>query len=174
MNIVDMIIIAIVCLGMIRGIFRGLSSELASIIGIFAGFYGAYLFHPRLAAFFPQAVPDCPAHIAAFAVIFCGVLVLVGLLGKLIRFVLGITLLGWLDRLLGAGFGAAKGALLAGVVLFAMTHFYQAAPATVERSFLGRYVDVASDAMADVVSSRWHIHLKSKAEELRKQWEFHG
>ncbi len=171
MNVVDMIIVGVVCLGMIRGIFRGLSNELASIIGVLAGFYGAYLFYPRLASRLPEMIPAGPAaDIIAFAAIFCLVLLLVNLLGKMVRFVLGITMLGWLDRLLGAGFGAAKGVLIAAVALFMISRFYQSPVPVVRESVLSSYVAVASDTMAEAVSSQWHQTLKSKITELRKNW----
>ncbi len=171
MNVIDMVIVAIVCVCMIRGVFRGLSSELASIMGVVSGFYGAYLFYPGLAALLPERLPAGSfTDLIAFAAVFCLVLLLVDLLGRLIRFALGITMMGWLDRLLGAGFGAVKGALVAAVVLFMATHFYQSSVPVVRESMLSGYVTAASDTMAEAVSSRWHQRLKSRIMELRKNW----
>ncbi|PIV05842.1 MAG: colicin V production protein, partial [Syntrophobacterales bacterium CG03_land_8_20_14_0_80_58_14] len=61
------------------------------------------------------------ADMAGFALVFCGVVIAVALIGVLIRYVLGITMMGWLDRLLGGLFGAAKGALSVVAFLFFVT-----------------------------------------------------
>ncbi len=55
---------------------------------------------------------------AAFALIFCGIVIVMGLLGALVRYALGITMMGWIDRLLGALFGAVKGTIVIAVLIF--------------------------------------------------------
>ena len=49
MNLLDMLIIVILCFCMIRGIFRGLVNELFAIIGVLAGFYTAYTYYLKIA-----------------------------------------------------------------------------------------------------------------------------
>ena len=46
MNPFDILMLIILAYGLIRGIFRGLVRELASIIGVLGGFYAAYSYYP--------------------------------------------------------------------------------------------------------------------------------
>jgi membrane protein required for colicin V production len=167
MNMMDMIIIAVISFLTVRGIFRGLTRELASIVGLIAGFYGAFMFYPRIVLFFPDKIKSgAYADILGFAVIFCGVVLAVHLLGVLIRFLLGITMLGWVDRLLGAGFGAVKGALFLGVIFFAIARFVQPAPSVIKESMLYGYVVTATEAMTGVVPDALPDTIKSKIKGL--------
>ncbi len=171
MNIIDMVIISFVCICLIRGAFRGLSRELASIIGVMCGFYGAFLFYSQAAKKFPALVPKGPiADMAAFALIFCGVVIVMGLLGTLVRYILGITMMGWIDRLLGALFGAVKGVLVMAVLIFFLTGVGKARIPETKGSMLYGYATVITDSMADVVSTRFYSSFYSKIKEINKKW----
>jgi membrane protein required for colicin V production len=169
MNIIDMIILAVICCFLIRGIFRGLTRELASIVGVIAGFYAAFIFSPEAVKLLPAKIAAGPyAGILGFVSVFCGVVLFIHLLGWLIRKLLGVILLGWLDRVLGAGFGAVKGALVLVVVFFVVTRFVQPESPVWKQSQLYPYGAKAAEAMAGVVSDRLPAPLKSKIERLQK------
>ncbi len=172
MNIIDMIIIAIICFSMIRGIFRGISSEISSIIAVAGGFYGAYLFHPQLADRLPRPAALAQySEIIAFALIFCAVFVAVSLLGVLIKYALDITMLGWFDRLLGAGFGALKGALAVSVLLFFLVAVTGHTPTGVKQSLLGDYAVKITQYMTRAMSQKNYQAVQFKFEELQQIWE---
>ncbi|MDY6824699.1 MAG: CvpA family protein [Thermodesulfobacteriota bacterium] len=155
MNIIDMVIIAVLCFTTIRGIFRGLSSELASIIGLLGAFYAAFLFYPRVVAMLPEHIPRGTfADIVGFTLIFLSVFIMISVLGLLIKFALCITMLGWIDRILGAAFGALKGIIFVSVLLFIITSLGSSSIPAVERSVLCGYAAIFSDAMADAVPER--------------------
>jgi membrane protein required for colicin V production len=171
MNIFDMVMIAVVCVCLIRGLFRGLSRELASILGILGGFYGAYLFYPHAARRLPAIIPrGAFADLAGFALVFCGIVIAVALVGVLIRYIMGITMMGWLDRLLGGMFGALKGALFVVVLLFFVTSVGGSSLPYAKGSRLYGYVAAMADSMADVVSKGLYKGLYSKVQEIKKQW----
>ncbi len=175
MNMMDMIVVAVLCFYMIRGIFRGLSSELASIIGVIAGFYGAFLFYPRVVELLPAKIAaGVYADILGFAIIFCGVFLFIHLLGVLIRFALGITMLSWVDRLLGAGFGIFKGALFLGVVFFIFARFIQPTAPVMQESILYGYATTAAEAVADRNFYDLPATIKSKIEGLETSWKKRG
>lgn len=172
MNIIDIIIIVVTGTFVVRGIFRGLTRELASIIGVVAGFYGALMFSSRVAKLFPDRIAGSAfADVLGFAVVFCGILVAVHLIAYLIRWALGLTMLSWVDRLLGAGFGALKSALLLGVVFFVVTRFVQPATPTMKQSLLYGYVMTATEAMAGVVSSGLPDKISSNVKKVRDSWK---
>lgn len=172
MNSIDMIIIAVLCFFMVRGIFRGLTRELAAIVGLIAGFYGAFLFYPAIVKFLPDKIATgAYANILGFAVIFCGVFLAVHLLGALIRFVLGITMLSWVDRLLGAVFGAVKGVLFLMVVFFVITRFVQPTAPVIKESLLYGYATKATAAMTGIVSDEFPGEIKSKVKRAQSIWK---
>jgi len=108
MNPFDMLIIIIVSFCLIRGLFRGLIKEISSIIAVLGGFYAAFTYYPILASL-PLLSKWIHNHaylnIISFMAIFILIFIVISLLGALIKFLLKITFLGWLDRLGGAGFG---------------------------------------------------------------------
>jgi len=172
MNIIDTIIVVVTCFFVIRGIFRGLTRELASIVGVIAGLYGALLFSPRVVKLFPAKIAaSAYADILGFAVIFCGVIIVVHLAAALIRFALGITMLTWVDRLLGAGFGALKSALLLGVVFFVMTKYVHLERPVMKESKLYGHMVTTIEAMAGVVPKEMPATMNTKIKRLQQVWE---
>ena len=122
MNILDNILALVVAFFMLRGLFRGLVSELASIVGLLLGLYMARTYRD-LAMPLVQRVMDDPQYnaIAAYAVVFVGTLLAVGMLAAVLRRFLRLVMLSFADHLFGGVIGFAKGALLAAAGLVALT-----------------------------------------------------
>jgi membrane protein required for colicin V production len=173
-NIIDMIIVVVTAVFVIRGIFRGLTRELASIVGVVAGFYGALAFSSRAVKLFPEKIAvGTYADVLGFAVVFCGILIAVHVVAFLIRWALGLTMLSWVDRMLGAGFGALKSALVLSVVFFVITRFVHPATPAMKGSVLYGYVTMATEAMAGVVSSGIPDKISSEIKKVRGTLESH-
>ncbi|MCP3873660.1 MAG: CvpA family protein, partial [Desulfobacteraceae bacterium] len=51
MNVFDIAIIVIISFCLIRGLFKGLIGEISGIVGVVAGFYGAYTYYPMVTAY---------------------------------------------------------------------------------------------------------------------------
>lgn len=95
------------------GVWRGLVREIVSLLGWLVAFLAASLFAGPLSVHLPDAIPTPELRaIAAFAGIFVAALVVTSLLGLVLSHMVKAVGLGGLDRLLGAFFGAARGALL--------------------------------------------------------------
>lgn len=110
MTVFDYIVMSMIALSVIIGGWRGVVYEVLSLLGWMVAYFVARLFAHSLAPHMPAALgSDATQTAAAFAALFLGVLVVSGvvsiLLSKLVKFV-G---LGWLDSLLGALFGLARG-----------------------------------------------------------------
>ena len=63
------------------------------------------------------------ANIVAFALIVVGVSLAIGIIASILRTVLGLLFLGWLDHLLGAVLGLVQMAMLMAVIIFVATLF---------------------------------------------------
>jgi membrane protein required for colicin V production len=132
MNGFDLVVLVIVLFCMIRGLFKGLIREVSGIVAVIAGFYGAFTYYGNLSDHlaFLISTPEI-RHLASFGILFCGILVVVGLMAALIRRLLHLVFLGWVDRTFGLIFGTAKGALIVSVLFVMLTAFVPTGTASV-------------------------------------------
>ncbi len=119
MNIFDIIIAAILLFGFIRGLMKGFFVELASLVSLVAGVYGAIHFSYFAGDFLKDKVEWDEKYISiiAFAVTFIVIVILISLLGKLFTKIADFAALGILNKLLGGVFGALKLGLIVSVLL---------------------------------------------------------
>jgi membrane protein required for colicin V production len=120
LNWID-VIIAVVLLGFaVRGFMRGFLRELLSLVGLFLGLWIALLKFVPLGEWvqhkFPLTEP-LPFHIA-FLAIFLSVASIAGIVGYLLHRAAKGLLMGWLDAMVGLGFGSIKGVMICTVLLF--------------------------------------------------------
>ena len=172
MNPLDIIIIVILAFALIRGIFRGLVKELSSIVGVIAGFYAAYSYYPLIADYLTGWISNSGyRNILAFLIIFCSVLIIVGILGLLIKYVLKIASLGWFDRTCGAIFGLIKGVLIVSVVILMLTTFLPKGAPFIRNSILSPHVMLISEKMIKMVPPEMKKEFFDKFKELKKGWK---
>ena len=171
MNAFDIIVVVILGYSLIRGLFRGLVKELASIIGVLGGFFAAYSFYSAGASYLSRLVSN-PAYrnILAFLIIFSAVVILVNVLAIIIKYLLKIVFLGWLDRLGGFGFGVVKGVLIVSVIFLALTAFLPKGTPLIRDSLTAPYISVISEKLAILVSSEIKSEFSAKLEALKKVW----
>jgi membrane protein required for colicin V production len=124
MTWLDYAVIGVFAVSLTVGAWRGLVREVVSILGWVIAFLSANLFAGPLGAAMPQAIPTPELRVAAaFVAVFAGALLVTTLAGLLISKIVNAVGLGGLDRLLGALFGLARGALivLAAILLAGLT-----------------------------------------------------
>lgn len=128
MTVFDISFLAIVAALTLRGLCRGFMLEWASVAGLIAGYLVAMTYADVLAQWLVSETNLHPstAKYAGFLVILLLTYVLVAALAKLLTKLLKLILLGWINRLLGAISGAAKGLLLSGVLLLAGQSLHEA------------------------------------------------
>jgi membrane protein required for colicin V production len=172
MNAFDILVAVVLGYSLIRGLFRGLVKELASIIGVFGGFFAAYSYY-AVAARYLTGVVSNPAYrnIMAFLIIFCIVLVIVNVIAMVLKYLLKIVFLGWLDRLGGVVFGLAKGVLIVSVLFLMLTAFLPKGTSLIKDSAAGPYVSMVSEQLAVVVTIEIKRDFAAKLEELKKEWK---
>jgi len=115
MNLLDLGILVLLGLVTVRGYFRGLFQELAVLVGLAGGVVAAAHLYMQLAALLARWITDPQyARIVAFAVILVTVYWLTRLLAHYFQRLLYHLYLDFFERLLGAAFALAKGALIIG------------------------------------------------------------
>jgi membrane protein required for colicin V production len=118
-NEADWAIIVLLGLSMLLSLWRGFIREAASLAGWIAAFIIANTFVGEMASLLSQWIVNVTGrYVAAYAMLFAGTLVLVGVLGKLGTQVVRATGLSLLDRLLGTAFGFARGIIIVLVLVY--------------------------------------------------------
>ncbi|MDV7186417.1 CvpA family protein [Lutibacter sp. TH_r2] len=119
MSTFDIIIAAILVFGFIRGLLKGLFVEVASLISLIAGIYGAIHFSYFVGEFLAKKVDWDEKYITivSFAITFAIIVLIIALLGKLFTKIADFAALGFLNKLLGGVFGALKLALILSIIL---------------------------------------------------------
>jgi len=172
MNPFDILIVVIFGFCLIRGFFRGFIKEMSSIIGVLGGFYAAYTYYMELAKPLSGWVSDKSyLYIVSFLIVFCGVFLIISILGIVVKYILNIAFWGWIDRICGAGFGIIKAALIVSVLLIALTTFLPRKAPIVKDSMLSLHVSFISEKMAKVIPKDMKHQFVSKIEELKKAWK---
>jgi membrane protein required for colicin V production len=109
-------------------------------------------------------------NILSFLLIFCGVFIIISVLGVVIKYLLNIAFLGWADRICGAGFGLMKGVLIVSVVLITLTAFLPKGSPLIKKSHLAPHVTMVSETMAKVTSEDMKNQFADKMSELKDVW----
>lgn len=119
MNTFDIIIAALLLFGFIRGLFKGLFVEVASLVSLVAGVYGAIHFSNFIGDFLKQYVSweEKYRTLVSFALTFAIIVLVIALLGKIFTKIADFASLGLLNKFLGGAFGALKIGLILSVVL---------------------------------------------------------
>jgi membrane protein required for colicin V production len=172
MNTFDVIVVVILAYSLLRGLFRGLLKEAASVAGVLGGFFLAYGFYATAAGYLTGLVSN-PAYrnILAFLAIFCLVVIAVNVVAVIVKYLMRIVFLGWLDRLGGFVFGAAKGVLIVSVIFLALTAFLPKGTPLIRDSATAPFVAVVAENLAALISSDIKSEFTSKLDALKKGWD---
>jgi len=172
MNPFDVLVVTILTYGLIRGIFRGLVREISSIVGVLGGFYAAYTYYPHVARLISPWISDVAyLNIVSYMIVFSVVVIVVGILAVVIKYLLNIAYLGWVDRVCGALFGLLKGGLVVCVVFIVLTAFLPKGAPVIKNATLSPHISMVSEVMAKVISKEMKENFIIKLKEFRKSWQ---
>ena len=120
MNTFDIILLIFLLYGFIRGLFKGLFVEVASLLALILGIYGAIHFSDFTGTYLNEALNWNKKYItiASFVLTFILIVIAITLLGKFFTKIADFASLGLLNKLFGGIFGLLKMALFLSVVLF--------------------------------------------------------
>lgn len=110
---VDWALAGLLALSIVVGLWRGLVFEVLSLVGWVAAYVAAQVLGSTVAPMLPLGSPGSALNQgAAFALVFVLALIVWALASRLLRLVIHATPLQVVDRVLGAGFGLLRGAVL--------------------------------------------------------------
>ncbi|WP_250433446.1 CvpA family protein [Hanstruepera flava] len=119
MAIIDIVLLALLGFGLIRGFFKGFFVEVASLVALIAGIYGAIHFSYYVADLLIEHVDwsEKTINITAFAITFIIIVLVIALAGKALTKLADFAALGFLNKLLGGIFGMLKIGLILSILL---------------------------------------------------------
>ena len=119
MGILDIVLGLLLIYGLYKGLKNGLFVEIASIIALVAGLYGAIHFSYIAGDYLSRNMEwnERYINIASFIITFIIIVLVVQLAGKFLTKIADFAMLGLLNKLAGAIFGALKVAVILGALL---------------------------------------------------------
>jgi membrane protein required for colicin V production len=119
MSIIDIVLGALLLFGLIRGAMKGLFVEVASLVALVLGVYGAIHFSSFAAEFLESKVDwnEKTINIVAFAITFVIIVLAISLAGKALTKLADFAALGIINKLAGGVFGVLKIGLILSILL---------------------------------------------------------
>jgi membrane protein required for colicin V production len=161
MGVLDIILAALLLFGLVRGFMKGLFVEVASLVALVAGVYGAIHFSNFAASFLEGRFDwsEKTINITAFAITFLVIIIAISLAGKALTKIADFAALGILNKLLGGVFGALKIGLILSVLLIVFDKMNKTIPfvdkADLEDSILYKPVkSLAPTIFPDIISEK--------------------
>lgn len=124
MSAADWIILAVLLISVAQAASEGFFHEAFGIAGLVIGYVVAAWQYQNVAAWFaPHLKSEWLGDVAAFLLIFIGVMLLAGIAGRISRWVMHAAGLTVFDRMLGGLLGLLRGVLVIAVVLVCLAAF---------------------------------------------------
>ncbi len=172
MNGLDIAFVVILGYTLIRGLFRGLVKEIASLFGLFAGFIVANTYYGQVMKVVQKVLANPQyAAIISYVLIFLVVLGAIIFIGAGLRKLMEAFMLGWLDRTGGGLLGVIKGGLVCSLLLFFLTMFMSQGSPFLTQSRLSPFVNQFAARLVSLVPQEMKDTFGHKSESLKKAWE---
>jgi membrane protein required for colicin V production len=173
MNWLDIIVLLIVAASVFTSFRKGLSREIIGLVSVvLALMLGTWFYGTAAGWLDPYVSSRAVSNLCGFFLVFVGVL----LLGSLVSYIVGrflrVTGLSIVDHLLGAAFGAVRGALMAVALLMAIMAFTSAdhPPAAIVHSRLAPYVAGTAQVFASVAPHELKEGFRKTYAEVKSAW----
>lgn len=171
MNALDWLLlcIGVICIG--RGIWRGAVSQVFGIVGVIGGFLLAAHFYEGLALRLSLAFPKLAATaVISFITLFLLTWFCIGVVGFWLARLLHRSGLGFLDRLLGAGVGLGKAAVLTIALVSILTFFLSPRNSILVKSYLVPHVQLIARIVMKATPDSVQQLFDRKRLEFQRHW----
>ena len=125
MNSLDYILLIPLLYGLYRGFTKGLIIELASLLALTLGIYGALHFSSFTFEFLSDYVEIKTVYLqlASYGLTFLIIVMVISLTGKALTMLIKLVALGFINRMMGAIFGSIKVLLILSVFILFFDRF---------------------------------------------------
>lgn len=172
----DIAILILIGLGAITGFMRGLVQEVFALAAWVLALVAIHNLHTPLSAALMQYFPhENAASVLAFAILLLVPYAIVKLLSNRLGSASRNSVIAPIDRLLGLGFGAVKGAVIAVLAFSVLVLGYDTIwgvggrPTWITQARSYPYVNQASEALVKQISERRKAAVEAETERLGKE-----
>jgi len=156
-----------------KGFVRESIGLAAAFIGLLCG---AWFYRMPGDVLRPYLASKDATNLVGFLLIFVGIILLGWVISKLVSMVVKVVGLSWLDRLLGAAFGAARGvivcvALITAIVAFAPGNDSRTPPQSVVNSRLAPYLLDAAHVLTMATPKELRDEFDFRYEQIKRIWD---
>lgn len=173
MNLLDFLLIVIVGYSVITGFTAGFARVGIGFVATLAGILFGLWFYRLPGGFLQEYLQsETAANLIGFFIVFFAMVVAGGLLAKILSAAFKWVGLNWLDRLLGAGAGFVRGAVLAVAIVTVITAFApNPPPRFIVRSKIMPYATAASDVFAAIAPRELKESYHQSLDKLHNAWD---
>lgn len=173
MNWLDIVFLLIFVISMASGAMKGLTRIVLGLAATLLGIVLAVWFYASVGAYFlPYVSSETIANFCGFVTILLGTSLVGSLVSKLVAYFFQAVGLGWLDRMLGAGFGFLRATLLAMGLLVALVSFAPKPPSSaVLNSRAAPYILEAARLVIAIAPAEISGQFHTSYEEIRARWK---
>ncbi len=175
LNLLDILILIPLLLFAWKGYKKGLIIEVTTLAALVLGLYFAFFFSDFAAGMLTSSfnISEQYLGILSFVATFIGVVILVLAVGKILEKFIDVLMLGFLNKLAGAVFGALKGALYVSILIFLINYLDSGRSIIKRDAAASSYLYGPVESFAPMLYSRlqlenFHIELPDKDEILKK------
>lgn len=171
-NAFDLLLLVLVGVLVVVGLLRGLTRLLIGIGALVAAFILAARFHALAAAAVLGAMdmPAPAANLVGYLAIFLGTMLAGAVTGRIMRGLLKAAMLGWADRLAGAGAGLLAALLAAALIILPVIAYVPTGERLLRNSVLAPYVTLFADLANQVVPEELGEQYQERMDALRQYW----
>lgn len=125
-GIIDIIILVAIGASAVWGLFKGFITQIVSILAFVLGVWCAFKFTDFASAYVKEmlslTIEQDTLHIIMFVLILIVVMILSNLVGKAIEGIINLSMLGWMNSLLGFIFGGIKATVILSLVVYVVNY----------------------------------------------------
>jgi membrane protein required for colicin V production len=173
MNWFDLLLLVILAASVLTSFRKGFSREVISLATVIVALIcGVWFYGTAGALFVPYVSSPGVAHLAGFFLVFLGVLLLGAVVSAIVGRFLKVTGLSFFDHILGAGFGLARGVLIAVALITGVMAFSPAGqpPSAVVHSRIAPYAVDGARAVASVAPYELKEGFRKTYAEVKSAW----
>jgi membrane protein required for colicin V production len=147
MNWFDFVILAILAVGAFHGLKSGLIGASLTAVGVVLGVFLAGQLSDDVGALLTDSISnDTLVTVTSYAIIFVAVMVGAWIVKRILRTVISILFLGWVDKLGGLALGVLAGAAISGALITGMarlTYNFEIPPGGLPQEIVGNVLPLA-------------------------------
>ena len=157
---VDIALLAVFCLSVLVGLWRGFVFEIVSLLGWLVAFIIANAAGPVVADYIPLGDASSATRLwAAYIFVFVLLLLTCTLLARMLRALVAATPLSFIDHLLGGVFGVVRGALVLVVVALLVLLSPYATSEPWKNSHGSLWLGLALEGLKPVLPQSLNVHI---------------